>query len=453
MTAIAPPAHEPQTAPVRTDAAWLDAHWMPFTGNRNFKADPRMVVAAQGAYFTDHEGRKIFDGLSGLWCTGLGHGRPEITEAVSRQIHTLDYAPAFQHGHPGSFALANRLKELTPAGLDYVFFTGSGSEAADTSLKMARAYWRAKGQAGKTRLIGREKGYHGVNFGGISVGGMVGNRKHFGQGIEADHLPHTQLPGNAFSRGQPATGAELADRLLDMVALHDASNIAAVIVEPFSGSAGVVIPPVGYLQRLREICTAHNILLIFDEVISGFGRSGAMTGADAFGVVPDILNCAKQITNGTQPLGAVIASKEIYDTFMAAGGPEYMLEFPHGYTYSAHPVACAAGLAALDVLQKEDMVGRVRALAPYFENAVHGLKGAKHVTDIRNYGLAAGFTIAALPGEPARRPYEVAMACWKKGFYVRYGGDTVQLAPPFISEKAEIDRLVSALGDALQETN
>ncbi len=453
MTAIAPPAHEPQTAPVRTDAAWLDAHWMPFTGNRNFKADPRMVVAAQGAYFTDHEGRKIFDGLSGLWCTGLGHGRPEITEAVSRQIHTLDYAPAFQHGHPGSFALANKLKELTPAGLDYVFFTGSGSEAADTSLKMARAYWRAKGQAGKTRLIGREKGYHGVNFGGISVGGMVGNRKTFGQGIEADHLPHTQLPGNAFSRGQPATGAELADRLLDLIALHDASNIAAVIVEPFSGSAGVVIPPVGYLQRLREICTAHNILLIFDEVISGFGRSGAMTGADAFGVVPDILNCAKQITNGTQPLGAVIASKEIYDTFMAAGGPEYMLEFPHGYTYSAHPVACAAGLAALDVLQKEDMIGRVRALAPYFENAVHGLKGAKHVTDIRNYGLAAGFTIAALPGEPARRPYEVAMACWKKGFYVRYGGDTIQLAPPFISETSEIDRLVSALGDALQETN
>ena len=453
MTAIAPPAHEPQTAPVRTDAAWLDAHWMPFTGNRNFKADPRMIVAAQGAYFTDHEGRKIFDGLSGLWCSGLGHGRPEITEAVSRQIHTLDYAPAFQHGHPGSFALANKLKELTPAGLDYVFFTGSGSESADTSLKMARAYWRAKGQAGKTRLIGREKGYHGVNFGGISVGGMVGNRKTFGQGIEADHLPHTQLPGNAFSRGQPETGAELADRLLDMIALHDASNIAAVIVEPFSGSAGVVIPPVGYLQRLRDICTAHNILLIFDEVISGFGRSGAMTGSEAFGVVPDILNCAKQITNGTQPLGAVIASKEIYDTFMAAGGPEYMLEFPHGYTYSAHPVACAAGLAALDVLQKEDMIGRVRTLAPYFENAVHGLKGAKHVTDIRNYGLAAGFTIAALPGEPARRPYEVAMACWKKGFYVRYGGDTIQLAPPFISEKSEIDRLVSALGDALHETN
>ena len=269
---------------------------------------------------------------------------------------------------------------------------------------MARAYWRTKGQASKTRLIGREKGYHGVNFGGISVGGMVGNRKHFGQGVEADHLPHTQLTKNAFSRGMPAQGAELADELLNMIALHDASNIAAVIVEPFSGSAGVVIPPVGYLQRLREICTANNILLIFDEVITGFGRAGAWTGSEAFGVTPDILNIAKQVTNGVQPLGAVIAKKEIYDTFMAAGGPDYMLEFPHGYTYGAHPVTCAAGLATLDLLQKEDAVGRVKALAPHFENAVHSLKGAKHVTDIRNYGLAAGFTIDALPGEPAQAP-------------------------------------------------
>ncbi|MES2183706.1 MAG: aspartate aminotransferase family protein [Pseudomonadota bacterium] len=451
-TSSTPPSALPWDAPVHTDAAWLDAHWMPFTGNRQFKADPRLIVAGQGAYYTDADGRKIFDGLSGLWCCGLGHGRPEITEAVSRQVARLDYAPAFQHGHPLSFALANRLRDLTPAGLDYVFFTGSGSEAADTSLKMARAYWRTKGQAGKTRLIGREKGYHGVNYGGISVGGMVANRKTFGQGIEADHLPHTQLASNAFSRGLPAHGAELADRLLDLIALHDASNIAAVIVEPFSGSAGVVVPPVGYLQRLREICTAHHILLIFDEVITGFGRSGAWTGADAFGVVPDILNCAKQITNGAQPLGAVIASKEIYDTFMAAGGPDYLLEFAHGYTYSAHPVACAAGLAALDVLEREDMPGRVRSLAPVFENAVHGLKGTKHVTDIRNYGLAAGITLAALPGEPARRPFEVAMACWKKGFYVRYGGDTIQLAPPFVSTPEEIDRLVSALGDALHET-
>ena len=436
----------------RTDAAWLEAHWMPYTANRQFKADPRLIVEAKGAYFTDHEGRKIFDGLSGLWCSGLGHGRPEITEAVSRQIARLDYSPAFQFGHPLSFELANKLKELTPAGLDYVFFTGSGSEAADTSLKMARAYWRAKGQASKTRLIGREKGYHGVNFGGISVGGIGANRKLFGQGVEADHLPHTQLATNAFTRGMPENGAELADRLLDLIALHDASNIAAVIVEPFAGSAGVVIPPQGYLKRLRDICTAHNILLIFDEVITGFGRCGTLTGADAFGVVPDIMNAAKQITNGAQPLGAVIASKEIYDTFMAAAGPDYMLEFPHGYTYSAHPVACAAGIAALDVLQKEDMPARVKALAPHFENAVHSLKGSKHVTDIRNFGLAAGLTIAALPGEPARRPYEIAMNCWKKGFYVRYGGDTIQLAPPFISEKAEIDRMINALGDALAET-
>ncbi|MGE8317261.1 MAG: aminotransferase class III-fold pyridoxal phosphate-dependent enzyme, partial [Comamonas sp.] len=296
-------------------------------------------------------------------------------------------------------------------------------------------------------------GYHGVNFGGISVGGMVGNRKTFGQGVEADHLPHTQPALGSFCKGMPEQGGrELADKLLDVIALHDASNIAAVIVEPFSGSAGVVIPPQGYLQRLREICTQNNILLIFDEVITGFGRCGAWTGSDAFGVVPDIMNFAKQVTNGAQPLGGVIATKEIYGTFMAQGGPDYMLEFPHGYTYSAHPVACAAGLAVLDILEKEDMPGRVKALAPYFEQAVHSLKGTKHVLDIRNYGLAAGFTIAPLAGEPAKRPYEIAMKCWEKGFYVRYGGDTIQLAPPFISEKAEIDRLVSALGDALAET-
>jgi len=439
-----------------TDAAWLDAHWMPFTGNRQFKAHPRIFVAAEGAYYTDAGGRKIFDGLSGLWCCGLGHGRREIVEAVSRQVATLDYSPAFQFGHPASFALANKLKELTPPGLDHVFFTGSGSEAADTSLKIARAYWRAKGQGSKTRLIGREKGYHGVNFGGISVGGIVGNRKIFGQTLEADHLPHTQLAlydkAQAFTRGQPATGAELADDLLRLIALHDASNIAAVIVEPFAGSAGVVIPPRGYLQRLRELCTAHNILLIFDEVITGFGRAGAFTGAQAFGVVPDILNLAKQVTNGAQPLGAVVVKKEIYETFMATGGPEYMLELAHGYTYSAHPVACAAGIAALDLLVGERAVERVVELAPYFENVVHGLKGQRHVNDIRNFGLAAGLTIDAVPGEPAKRPFEIAMRCLEKGLYVRYGGDTIQLAPPFISEKAELDRLVSVLADALAAT-
>ena len=437
----------------RLDAAWLEAHWMPYTGNRDFKANPRMMVSASGAYYTDHNGRKIFDGLSGLWCCGLGHARPEITEAVSRQIAQLDYSPGFQYGHPLSFALANKIKELTPEGLDYVFFTGSGSESADTSLKMARAYWRIKGQASKTRFVGREKGYHGVNFGGISVGGIVANRKAYGQGIEADHLPHTMLPGNTFQKGMPTRGAELADELLKMIALHDASNIAAVIVEPFSGSAGVIVPPVGYLQRLREICTAHNILLIFDEVITGFGRCGAYTGSQAFGVTPDILNIAKQITNGAQPLGAVVATREIYNTFMAAGGPDYMLEFTHGYTYSAHPVTCAAGLAALDVLVKDDLINRVKGLAPYFEHAVHSLKGSKHVTDIRNYGLAAGFTINAAPGEPTKRPYQIAMKCLEKGFYVRYGGDTIQLAPPFIVEKSEIDSLINALGEALQETD
>ena len=437
----------------RTDAAWLEAHWMPFTANRQFKRDPRMIVGAQGAYLTDSDGRQVFDGLSGLWCTGLGHGRREIAEAVGKQAAQLDYAPAFQFGHPLSFELANAIKARTPAGLDHVFFCASGSEAADTALKMARAYWRLKGQGGKQLLVGREKGYHGVNYGGISVGGLSANRKLYGQGVPAAHLPHTQPPMGSFVKGQPVEGGvALADRLLDIIALNDASNIAAVIVEPFSGSAGVVIPPVGYLQRLREICTQHDILLIFDEVITAFGRCGAMTGSDAFGVVPDIMTFAKQVTNGVQPLGGVVAGKDIYDTFMAAGGPDYMLEFAHGYTYSAHPVACAAGVAALELLDQEDGPARAKALAPHFEAAVHSLKGAKHVLDIRNYGLAAGITIAALPGEPAKRPYEVAMACWKKGFYVRYGGDTIQLAPPFISEKAEIDRLVGALGDALNET-
>ncbi|MEN2432301.1 aspartate aminotransferase family protein [Comamonas sp. F1-6] len=438
----------------RHDEQWLRAHWMPFTGNRNFKARPRIITGAQGAYYSDADGRRIFDGLSGLWCSGLGHGRPEIAEAIGQAALQLDYAPAFQFGHPASFALANRIVALMPQGLEHVFFTGSGSEAADTSLKMARAYWRARGQGTKTRLIGREKGYHGVNFGGISVGGMGGNRKMFGQGVEADHLPHTQPPAGSFFKGQPQTdGRALADRLLDLIALHDASNIAAVIVEPMSGSGGVVIPPAGYLQRLREICTQHDILLIFDEVITGFGRLGAMTAAEAFGVTPDIMNIAKQVSNGAQPLGACVVTPAIYEQFMEAGGPQYMLEFAHGYTYSAHPVACAAAIAALDLLQREDGPGRVRALAPLFEQAVHSLKGARHVLDIRNIGLAAGITIAPLPGEPAKRPYEIAMKCWEAGFYVRYGGDTIQLAPPFISEQAEIERLINALGDALQATD
>ncbi|EQD48527.1 beta alanine--pyruvate transaminase [mine drainage metagenome] len=409
-----------------------------------------MFVRAEGAYYFDAMGRQIFDGLSGLWCTGLGHARKEIVEAVSRQIATLDYSPAFQFGHPLSFELANKIIERMPAGLSHVFFTDSGSESADTSLKIARAYWYMKGQASKTCLIGRVKGYHGVNFGGISVGGISANRKFFGQGVEVDHLPHTQPSAGSFHRGMPEHGADLADDLLNLIKLHDASNIAAVIVEPFSGSGGVVVPPRGYLQRLREICSANNILLIFDEVITGFGRCGAWTGAEAFGVTPDILNFAKQITNGTQPLGGVVVKNEIYDTFMAAGGPEYMLELPHGYTYSAHPVACAAAIATLELLDRENAFERVLELAPIFEEAVHSLKSVEHVIDIRNFGLAAGFTISSLPGQPNKRPYEIAMAMFRKGFYVRYGGDTIQLAPPFITTAKEVDGLINALGDTLR---
>lgn len=429
----------------------LEAHWMPYTGNRQFKDDPRMIVGAEGAYYIDDKGRRVLDGLSGLWCSGLGHNRREITEAVTQQLQTLDYSPAFQFGHPGSFELANKIKELTPEGLDYVFFTNSGSESADTSLKMARAYWRLKGQPAKTKLIGRAKGYHGVNFGGISVGGIAANRKLFGTAVDADHLSHTLLPENAYTAGMPANGWHLADELTERIALHDASNIAAVIVEPLAGSAGVIPPPAGYLQRLRDICTANDILLIFDEVITAFGRMGAMTGAEAFGVVPDIMNIAKQMTNGAVPMGAVIAKSEIYQTFMEQGGPEYMLEFPHGYTYSAHPVACAAGIAALDILQQEKLPQRVAELAPYFEAGLHELRGAPHITDIRNYGFAGALSLASYPGEPARRPYEVAMRMWEKGFYVRYGGDTIQMGLPFIIEKGEIDSLLTALGESLAE--
>ena len=430
----------------------LDAHWMPFTANREFKGNPRLIARAEGAWYWDAEGRKIYDSLSGLWCCGAGHSRREISEAVARQIGELDYSPAFQFGHPAAFKLAHKLASMTPAGLDHVFFVNSGSEATDTSLKMARAYWRLKGQPTKTKLIGRSKGYHGVNFGGISLGGIGGNRKLFGSGVEADHLPHTLLPQNAFTKGLPEQGAELADALEELVALHDASNIAAVIVEPLAGSAGVLPPPKGYLKRLRALCDKHNILLIFDEVITGFGRMGAAFGADAFGVVPDIMNVAKGLTNGAVPMGAVVASHEIYQTFMDNGGADYMVEFPHGYTYSAHPVACAAGLAALELFERERLAEKAAALAPHFETVLHGLKGLKHVTDIRNYGLAGAVQIAALPGEPARRPYEIAMHCWKAGFYVRFGGDTLQFGPHFISEREDLDRLMNAVADAIQAT-
>ena len=434
------------------DRKVLEAHWMPYTGNRQFKDDPRIITSAEGVWYTDDKGRRVLDGHSGLWTSGLGHGRKEISEAVAQQINTLDFAPPFQFGHPPAFELADRIKGLMPEDLDYVFFTNSGSESADTSLKMARAYWRLMGQPTKTRFIGRMKGYHGVNFGGISVGGIAANRKFFGQGIESDHLRHTMLPQNRFCRGMPQDGAELADELNEMIALHDASTIAAVIVEPMAGSAGVIPPPAGYLQKLRDICDANDILLIFDEVITGFGRCGAMTGADAFGVVPDILNVAKQITNGAIPMGAVIARAGIYDTFMAHGGPDYALEFAHGYTYSAHPVACAAGLAALDVLTREALPQRVAKEAPFFEALLHdALADKPYVSDVRNYGFAGAITLDPHPGEPLRRPFEVAMKMWEKGFLVRYGGDTIQLAPMFVMERPEMESLIGALADSLRE--
>jgi len=429
----------------------LDSHWMAYTGNREFKKNPRIIASAKGAYFTDDKGRKIFDGLSGLWTTGAGHCRPEIAQAISKQAMELDYSPAFQFGHKKSFQLAERITQFLPDGLNRVFFTNSGSESADTSLKIARAYWRKKGLGSKMRLIGRAKGYHGVNFGGISVGGIGGNRALFGETLGVDHISHTLLKENAFTKGMPEKGAYLADDLLEKIALHDASNIAAVIVEPLAGSGGVIPPPVGYLQRLRDICDQHSILLIFDEVITAFGRMGSNTGAEEFGVVPDILNMAKQVTNGVMPLGAVAVKQEIHDIFMQEGGPEYMVEFPHGYTYSAHPIACAAGLAALDILENENLVQRVKEMAPVFEESLHTLNQTRYISDIRNYGLAGALTIESYAGEPARRPYEIAMKCWEKGFYVRYGGDTIQLGLPFIVEQAEIDSVVNALGDSINE--
>ncbi|MES3708674.1 aspartate aminotransferase family protein [Pseudomonas putida] len=432
----------------------LDTHWMPFSSNRNFHKDPRMIVAADGSWLVDEHGRRVYDSLSGLWTCGAGHSRKEIANAVAKQLTTLDYSPAFQYGHPLSFKLSEKIASLTPGTLNHVFFTGSGSESADTAIKMARAYWRLKGQPQKTKLIGRARGYHGVNVAGTSLGGIGGNRKMFGQLMDVDHLPHTLQPGLQFTKGMAETGGvELADELLKLIELHDASNIAAVIVEPMSGSAGVLVPPKGYLQRLREICTQHNILLIFDEVITAFGRMGVMTGSEYFGVTPDIMNVAKQVTNGAIPMGAVIASTEIYETFMRQSTPEYAVEFTHGYTYSAHPVACAAGLAAIDLLEKENLVQQAADLAPHFEKAIHGLKGAKHIVDIRNCGLAGALQIAPRDGDPIIRPFEAGMALWKAGFYVRFGGDTLQFGPTFNSKPEELDRLFDAVGEALHGIN
>lgn len=428
----------------------LEAHWMPFSANRNFHRDPRLIVAAEGSWLTDADGRRIYDSLSGLWTCGAGHSRSEIQQAVAKQLGTLDYSPGFQFGHPLSFQLAEQVAAKLPGDLNHLFFTNSGSECADTAVKMARAYWRLKGQPNKARMIGRARGYHGVNIAGTSLGGIGGNRKMFGQLMEADHLPHTLQPGMAFTRGMAETGGvELANEMLKLIELHDASNIAAVIVEPMSGSAGAIVPPKGYLQRLREICDQHDILLIFDEVITGLGRLGRWTGAEYFGVTPDMMNLAKQITNGAIPMGAVAVTGEIYQTFMQQNTPEHAVEFGHGYTYSAHPVACAAGLATMKLLEDDALIQQAADLAPQFESMLHGVKGAEHIVDIRNCGLAGAIQLAPRDGDPTIRPFEAGMALWKAGFYVRFGGDALQFGPMFNARPEDLDRVFDAVGSVL----
>jgi beta-alanine--pyruvate transaminase len=428
----------------------LESYWMPFTANRQFKAKPRVLARASGMHYYTPDGRQILDAVAGLWCVNAGHGRREITEAVRNQLETLDYAPPFQMGHPGAFELANRLTEITPAGLDHVFFVNSGSEAVDTALKIAIGYHRVRGDAARTRLIGRERGYSGVGFGGISVGGIAANRKMWSGALlpGVDHLPHTHdLSKNAFSRGVPAYGAQLADELERIVALHDAATIAAVIVEPIAGSTGVLIPPRGYLQRVREICDRHGILLIFDEVITGFGRTGSPFAAQEFGVTPDLLTCAKGLTNGCVPMGAVVVTKQVYDAFMH--GPDG-IELFHGYTYSAHPVACAAGIAALDIYAREGLLTRAKSLAREWEDAAHSLRGLPHVIDVRNYGLILGLELDPLAGKPGARGFDVYLRCFERGVLVRQTADIIALSPPLIIERAQIQQIFETLAAVLR---
>ena len=431
----------------------LDAFWMPFSANRDFKRNPRMLVSAKGMYLKSQDGRDILDTSAGLWCCNAGHGHPKIVEAIQQQAAELDFAPTFNWGHPKVFELAGRLVAEAPGDLDHVFFTNSGSESVDTALKIALAYQRARGQGTRTRLIGRERGYHGVGFGGISVGGMVKNRMWFGSLLAGvDHLPHTlDLEHNAFSRGQPEWGAHLADDLERIVALHDASNIAAVIVEPVAGSIGVYPPPVGYLQRLREITEKHGILLIFDEVITAFGRLGHFMGAEYFGVQPDLVTTAKGLTSAAVPMGAVFARKHIYDTFMGTASGEKAIELFHGYTYSGHPLASAAALATLDVYKDENLFARSAELHGHFEAAIHSLKDAPNVVDIRNIGLMGTIELAPRPGAPAERAYEVMVKAFDKGAMLRVAGDSIALSPPLITEAKHIDRAVEIIGECLRE--
>jgi beta-alanine--pyruvate transaminase len=439
------------SSPVSLQRDDLEAFWMPFTANRQFKANPRLLSRAEGMHYWTPDGRQVLDAVAGLWCVNAGHGRKEIAEAVSRQIATMEYAPPFQMGHPAAFELANDIVRWMPKGLDHVFFTNSGSESVDTALKIALAYHRARGEGTRTRLIGRERGYHGVGFGGISVGGMVNNRKWFGSGLPGvDHLRHTHdLARNAYSRGEPAHGAELADDLERLVALHDASTIAAVIVEPVAGSTGVLIPPKGYLQRLREICTRHNILLIFDEVITGFGRLGAPMASTYFNVTPDLITMAKGLTNGAVPMGAVAASRTIYDTFMQ--GPEGAIELFHGYTYSAHPVACAAGIATQEIYRRDGLLTRANELAREWEQGVHSLKGLPHVIDLRNLGLIGAVELEPIAGKPGARGYAAFTKAFEKGLMVRVTGDILALSPPLIIESKHIQQVFTTLKDVLRE--
>jgi beta-alanine--pyruvate transaminase len=441
-------------APQRHNSFRLESYWMPFTANRQFKASPRLLTRAEGMYYTSDDNRQILDGTAGLWCVNAGHGRSEIADAVGRQLSTMDYAPSFQMGHPIAFEFAERLAEIAPggpsAGLDRVFFTGSGSESVDTALKMAIAYQRAIGQGTRTRFIGRERGYHGVGFGGISVGGILNNRRVFPQLPGTDHLRHTHDPArNAFVKGQPEHGAELADDLERLVALHGAETIAAVIVEPVAGSTGVLIPPKGYLERLRAICDRHGILLIFDEVITGFGRLGAPFAVDFFGVVPDLVTTAKGLTNGAIPMGAVFASRKVHDALMH--GPESQIELFHGYTYSGHPAACAAGLATLSIYREEGLLTRASEIETYWHNAVHSLKGLPNVTDIRTIGLIAGIELDSRAGAPGSRAYDAFVDCFERGLLIRVTGDIIALSPPLIIETSQIDAIVETLADALNQ--
>jgi beta-alanine--pyruvate transaminase len=428
----------------------LDAFWMPFTANRQFKQNPRLLVSAKDMHFRSHDGREILDGTAGLWCCNAGHARPKIVEAVQKQVAELDYAPAFQMGHPKVFELAARLAAMLPSPIDHVFFTNSGSESVDTALKIALAYHRAKGNGTKTKLIGRERGYHGVGFGGISVGGISGNRKTFGNALGGiDHIRHTHDPArNAFTRGEPEYGVEFADDLEKVIALHDASNIAAVIVEPVAGSTGVLIPPKGYLKRLREICTKNDILLIFDEVITGFGRLGTPFAVDYFGVIPDLVTTAKGITSGVIPMGAVFATKEIYEAFMT--GPENMIELFHGYTYSGHPIACAAALATLDTYEDEGLMTRAAELSDYWADALHALKGLPHVIDIRNLGLIGAIELQPIDGAPTKRAFQAFLDAYEKGVLIRTTGDIIALSPPLIISKGQIEHLFDTLADVLK---